>query len=216
MKKRCALFPAIMMTVMALSASAQTFFCSAFSVTNVYPDTITAGDYWISIQCIAGPNEFVSYPIVSTVVDGNGDTVATGGLFYFGQFGQTTQDYPVTLTGNGSLTGYPLTAYFIINYDPGFTDTCQLNYGTSGLIPTPASTEKINLYPNPARHTINVSVDESMVGAAYHIRDLTGRTVLQGELPASSSAIALDDLCAGTYSISVGERLKRPFLIVKE
>jgi hypothetical protein len=198
------------------AASAQTFFCSAFSVTNIHPDTVTAGVYQLSIQCVAGPNEFVSYPIVSAVVDGNGDTVATGGLFYFGQFGQTTLDYPVTLTGNGSMTIYPLTAYFIINYSPGFTDTCQLYYGTSGLLALNAPAGEITIYPNPAAETIRVAVPESLVGSTYSVVDISGRTALKGKVPANTTSLFVDELPGGTYFIVIGEERPKAFQVVKK
>jgi len=146
-------------------AFAQTFFCSAFSITNVYQDKFNPNDYLFSIQCVAGPNEFASYPVVSAVVDCNGDTVATGVLFYFGHFGQTIQDYPVTLTGNGDINCYPLTASFIINYEPGFTDTCQLIYGNAGLNNLVQKQEQISIVPNPSSTHITI-------GTSFPIHEL--------------------------------------------
>lgn len=180
----------------------QSFFCSSFSIMNVYPDTINPGDYQLSIQCIAGPNEFASYPIVSSVVDCNGDTVATGGLFYFGQLGQTTQDYPVTLTGNGDINCYPLTASFIINYDPGFTDTCQLTYGSTGQVQTIQEREQFTSYPNPAGDQITLLSGPIFTGTTYTISDTFGKTVLTGRIIAEHTSIELLGLSEGLYFLN--------------
>ena len=180
----------------------QSFFCSAFSIMNVYPDSINPGDYQLSIQCIAGPNEFASYPVVSSVVDCNGDTVATGGLFYFGQLGQTTQDYPVTLTGNGDINCYPLTASFIINYEPGFTDTCQLTYGSTGNVSAFQELEQFTSYPNPAVDEITLLSGPNFTGTTYTICDTFGKTVLTGRIIAEQTSIELLGLAEGLYFLN--------------
>jgi hypothetical protein len=78
----------------------QTISCSNFSITGIYPDTINPNDYQISLNFNANQSEFVAYPHFSAVLNCNGYTLATGDLFYFGQLGQTVQDYPVTITSN--------------------------------------------------------------------------------------------------------------------
>jgi hypothetical protein len=187
---------------LAPTCFSQTFFCSAFSVTNVYPDTINPGDYQLSIQCIAGPNEFVSYPFVPIVLDCNGDTVATGGMFYFGQLGQTTQDYPVTLTGNGDITCYPLTASFIINYEPGFTDTCQLTYNSTGLATETYDIHTFSISPNPAYNQITLTSSPDFIGAPYAILDLTGKMVASGVIDAEHISIDTWGLSDGIYILN--------------
>jgi hypothetical protein len=185
----------------------QTFSCSDFSITNAYPDSINPDDYQLSIQCTAGSNDFVNYPFVSTVLDCNGDTVATGGLFYFGQFGQTTQDYPVTLTGNGDINCYPLTASFVINYDLGFTDTCQLTYGTSGLDQQLNDYKSIRISPNPASNLITLIASQKFVGKAYEICDALGKPVLTGTISSESIPVDISNLARGMYLIKVEDNV---------
>ncbi len=185
------------------SSFSQTFSCSDFSITNVYPDSINPGDYQLSIQCTAGSNDFVNYPFVSTVLDCNGDTVATGGLFYFGQFGQTTQDYPVTLTGNGDINCYPLTASFAINYDLGFTDTCQLTYGASGLDQQLNGHQSIRVSPNPASNLITLNASPNFIGKAYALCDALGKPVLTGIFSSESIPVDISHLARGMYLIKV-------------
>jgi hypothetical protein len=197
----------------ASTCFSQTFFCSAFSVTNVYPDTINPSDYQISIQCIAGPNEFVSYPFVPTLLDCNGDTVATGGMFYFGQLGQTTQDYPVTLTGNGDITCYPLTASFIINYEPGFTDTCQLSYGINGLETTSEAKEILSIYPNPVNDVLCIEGLQENLDGDFKILNTIGQVVMEDVI---AEKIKIESLPMGSYLIVISnEKMKYTSKFIK-
>ncbi len=191
----------------------QTFFCSAFSITNVYPDSINPGDYQLSIQCIAGPNEFASYPVVSSVVDCNGDTVATGNLFWFGQFGQTTQDYPVTLTGNGDIACYPLTASFIINYEPGFTDTCQLSYGITGLETTSEAKKIPSIYPNPVNDVLYIEGLQENLDGDFKILNTIGQVVMESKM---AEKIKIDSLPMGSYVFVISnEKIKYTSKFIK-
>ena len=106
---------------------AQSVNCSDFSVIGVNPDTLNPNGYIVSIQFNATSNVFINYHQVSAVLDCNGDTVATGGLSFFGQFGQTTNDYPVTVSG--SLACEPLNVVFVYSEDNFNDDTCLLTFG---------------------------------------------------------------------------------------
>jgi hypothetical protein len=207
MKATSILLSVIIYMVSLGSSFSQTFSCSDFSITNVYPDSINPGDYQLSIQCTAGSNDFVNYPFVSTVLDCSGDTVATGGLFYFGQFGQTTQDYPVTLTGNGDINCYPLTASFAINYDLGFTDTCQLTYGASGLDQQLNGHQSIRISPNPASNLITLNVSPNFIGKAYALCDALGKPVLTGTMSSESIPVDISNLARGIYLIKVEDNV---------
>lgn len=195
---------------------AQTFFCSAFSITNTFPDSTNPNGYLFSIQCVAGPNEFVSYPFLPVVMDCNGDTVATGNLFWFGQTGQSSQDYPVTLTGNGDISCYPLTANFIINYDPGFTDTCLLSYGTTGVPVQDDPPHGTHIYPNPVKSSINIYSNPVHSSETYIVYDKLGKTVTSGEITGEITTADFSDLETGLYLISIGENRKSTFKFIKD
>lgn len=58
------------------------------------------------------------------------------------------------------------------------------------------------LYPNPASNMLHV---ESKGNAIYTLTDITGRTLLKGQLTSGSNTIAVDQLAKGMYVISVTE-----------
>ncbi|MFM7467372.1 MAG: T9SS type A sorting domain-containing protein, partial [Crocinitomicaceae bacterium] len=159
----------------------QTIPCSNFTITWSYPDTINSNDYQISINFNAGPDEFVNYPYVSAVLDCNGDTVATGGLFYFGQLGQTTQDYPVTILDTTSWCE-PLNAIFI--YGSGTlneADTCILAF-QSAAFGDVSEEQYVSIYPNPVSEFLHVSVSNDLIGKSYQIVNQLGQVVLTGKI----------------------------------
>tara|TARA_B100001142_G_scaffold137075_1_gene138529 strand:- start:1766 stop:3649 length:1884 start_codon:yes stop_codon:yes gene_type:complete len=90
--------------------------------------TITPSTSTITIGIYNGYNSFLSYPYVLYTLDANGDTVHTGMLNSFGQFGLDTSWYSYPLF-NTNLPTPPFSVYFV--YTGGFnflTDTCVLTY----------------------------------------------------------------------------------------
>lgn len=90
--------------------------------------TIIPSTSTITIGIYNGYNSFLSYPYVLYTLDANGDTVHTGMLNSFGQFGLDTSWYSYPLF-NTNLPTPPFSVYFV--YTGGFnflTDTCVLTY----------------------------------------------------------------------------------------
>ena len=193
--------------------SSQTIPCSNFTITGSYPDTINSNDYQISINFNAGPNDIVNYPIVSAVLDCNGDTVATGGLFYFGQLGQTTQDYPVTILDTTSWCE-PLTAIFI--YGSGTlneADTCILNF-QSAAFGDVSEEQYVSIYPNPVSEFLHVSVSNDLIGKSYQIVNQLGQVVLTGKIDNKNLTLDLANLEKGIYILEVQTVKKELFKIL--
>ena len=193
--------------------SSQTIPCSNFTITGSYPDTINSNDYQISINFNAGPNDIVNYPIVSAVLDCNGDTVATGGLFYFGQLGQTTQDYPVTMLDTTSWCE-PLTAIFI--YGSGTlneADTCILNF-QSAAFGDVSEEQYVSIYPNPVSEFLHVSVSNDLIGKSYQIVNQLGQVVLTGKIDNKNLTLDLANLEKGIYILEVQTVKKELFKIL--
>jgi hypothetical protein len=181
----------------------QTISCSNFSITGSYPDTINLNDYQISINFNSDPNEIVGYPHVSAVLDCNGDTVATGGLFYFGQLGQTTQDYPVTISNNSSWCE-PLTAVFI--YGSGSlneSDTCSLVF-QSATIANNFKTEKIAIYFNLASSELSFLGYSTKLKGQLTILNSMGNVVWEGEY---QSKIKFESYPNGLYFLNLSDGL---------
>jgi hypothetical protein len=189
--------------------------CSDFSVIGVNPDTLNPNGYIVTIQFNATSNIFVNYPHVSAVLDCNGDTVATGGLSFFGQFGQTTNDYPVTVSG--SLACEPLKAVFVYSEDNFNNDTCLLTFGaTSGISNASQIVGKFSIFPNPSINQVNIQTNLSQIGTSYLVYDHTGKLILTGKLVSESTTVDMSDFSNGMYFFKIGDNLGEIFKVVKE
>ncbi|WP_294669465.1 T9SS type A sorting domain-containing protein [uncultured Fluviicola sp.] len=194
---------------------AQSVSCADFTVLGINPDPFDPNVYNVSIQFSAPSTDHVNYPYVSAVLDCNGDTVATGGMSFFAQIGQTTNDYAVTLSG--SLACEPLTAVFVYGVDAFDMDTCSLSFGTTaGLSDTYGTANAFSLFPNPVKSqvTIQTGIDES--GTNYFAYDHTGKLMLTGRIDSENTAVDMSHLSRGIYLFRFGSDLKQTFKVVKE
>lgn len=212
MKTRALTLLALMIFSLSKASLAQSIVCGAFSITAITPDTVNTNTYQVSIHSMTAPTYMVNYPHVAAILDCNADTVATGGLIYFGQPGQTTLDYPVTVSG--SLSCQPLTAVFIYGLDGGSIDTCLLYFNTTGLNTAPDKDERLFVYPNPTTGCFNMEVSRLEIGQHYYIHDALGKIVSDGVIGSTLNRIAVDHLSVGIYRISVGS--DRSVLLIKE
>jgi hypothetical protein len=73
-----------------------------------------------------------------------------------------------------------------------------------------------SVYPNPANSQINVKVDSKLLGSDYTVYDNTGKVVLSGKIISENTVIELGNLPGGIYLLSVGENLKKTFIVTKE
>ena len=214
MKTRTLTLLALMILSYSKASLAQSIVCGAFSITAITPDTADPNTYQISIHSMTAPTYMVNYPHVAAVLDCNADTVATGGLIYFGQPGQTTLDYPVTVSG--SLFCQPLTAVFIYILDGGSVDTCLLYFNTTGLNTAAEKDDRLLAYPNPASGYFNMEVSGVEIGQHYYIHDGLGRIVSEGVISSNLNRIDVDHLSRGVYRVSVGGGAGRSVLLIKE
>jgi hypothetical protein len=201
----------------SIASTAQSAACGVFSITALTADTIDQNSYFISIQSDTASNYFINYPYVSEVLDCNGDTVATGSIFYFGQFGQTTQDYPVTVSG--SLTCQPLTAVFVYADNFGNVDTCLLSFGTAGttsLFAENKTSALVSIFPNPAEGQVTIQSDINLIGSNYIIYDNTGKEMISGKIASENTSVNLSNLASGIYLFRVGENYTQSITLIKE
>lgn len=126
-------------------------------------------------------------------------------------------------TSNGGVwNGYSLTN--IQGGDPSVVKASALSYlmiyvgnpYSTGLNNVLDKTETIFIYPNPARHVINVKSDSQHLGKSYTIYDKTGRSVSTGKLNSVNAIIELNNISEGVYMLRVGEHINRLFVVVKE
>ncbi len=75
----------------------------------------------------------------------------------------------------------------------------------------------IRINPNPAYESVTVSVDETLVGSALTITDVTGRVIANEKLQVKNTQLALSDLSSGVYFVTVGnEKGRMTRKLVKE
>lgn len=115
----------------SFTATAQTITCDWFTVTSIEPDTFDTNSTLINIQMVGGISDFINYPVIASVTDCSGDTLATGGLWFFGQMGGSTQGYPVSLLENDACL--PLSIEFVYGNENFETDTCMLTFDGTNL-----------------------------------------------------------------------------------
>ncbi|WP_379969175.1 T9SS type A sorting domain-containing protein [Epilithonimonas sp. UC225_85] len=90
----------------------------------------------------------------------------------------------------------------------GAGNTTNSNIGMIRLIDTKllATNEikkinNISIYPNPASNVINLQTDKSLVGKAYDIVDMTGKSVIKNKL--SDKEINVSNLTTGNYILKI-------------
>jgi len=195
----------------AMTATAQTITCDLFTVTGLEPDTFDVNSTLINIEMAGGVSDFANYPYIPAVTDCNGDTVATGGMFFFGQIGGTEQGYPVSLLANDVCL--PLTIEFVFGNDLFENDTCQFTYGTSGLSSTFNAFIKLDIFPNPTQGIFQIESTFVYSGEPYFVSDQMGSIVLQGTLNSTITPIDMSRLSSGFYMLRVGNEVVK---VVKE
>ena len=180
---------------------AQTFSCNDFSIISFQPDSLNPNDYQLAIHFNATINDFVGYPYISSILDCNGDTVATGNMFYFGQLGETTQAYPVTIN-NPSPWFEPLTAMFIFGNGPlNEADTCYFSFETTALHEQTVKPH-FSVFPNPTSDKItidNLQADK----LPFEVHNSYGAKVNQGVITPEQNEISLGKLSNGIYFIAI-------------
>lgn len=177
--------------------------CGNFSLTTIYPDSLTLGNYWIGIAFTGSANQFISYPYVSSVLNCQGDTLATGDLFYFAQMGQTSQDYPVGATN--AVWCEPLTIQFIYGDSLLVNDTCYFTSNSASALENTIA-EVPSLYPNPTDGTLALKIPMSYLGGSYVLLDALGKTVKQGQCTVLDLTLQLSGQSKGLYRLYFPEK----------
>ena len=196
---------AFAMLFCAFTGTAQTITCDLFTITGLEPDTFDVNSTLINIEMAGGISDFANYPYIPAITDCNGDTVATGGMFFFGQIGGTEQGYPVSLLANDVCL--PLTIEFVFGNDLFENDTCQFTYGTSGLSSTFNAFNKLDVFPNPTQGILQIETSFVHPGTPYIVSDEMGSIVLQGTLNSTITPIDISRLSSGFYMLRVGNEV---------
>ena len=199
----------LLILLSALSyVEAQTIPCSSFCVTDLQIDTATS-NLQVTIFFTGAGTLFINYPYVSAVKDNNGNTVATGTVNSFGQFGNTDYYYNTTTTLTSLPVNFNGTIYF--NYTVYNTSTsqldsmvCALPYPciTSARTGDPVLSEQI-IYPNPSNGKIIIESPNAVNnGSAWvEVYDILGNKVHRVDMKNRKTVVDLSTLSAGVYFV---------------
>jgi hypothetical protein len=187
--------------------------CELFTVTGMESDTLNPANTLINIEMAGDPFDQINYPLVTAVTDCNGDTIATGELVFFGQLGQTTLGYPVSIIGSDVC--YPLSVHFFYGTDDVFPqgETCILNLDDSNLSLEEKSRSQLSAYPNPTSSEIRISATSEIKNEMYFMYNSVGHLLSKGYLASNDWIINMVDFPKGMYMLRVGNEVMR---VVKE
>jgi hypothetical protein len=188
--------------------------CDLLSVTDIEPDSISPGVYQISVQYDGNAEDIIAGPVITSVLNCNGEIVATGNFFWFGHAGQTNQHYPVTLTGD--LSCGPLTAYFQYLDSTGNEVICPLIINEiPASINETREIHTLRVLPNPAIDFVSIHTDAALMGSAYQIIDISGKIVQTGIVDKTSTELNLSGLLQGIYFFKLSHDIELIAKIVK-
>jgi hypothetical protein len=184
---------------------AQSPHCGQFCITDIgyslaFPEGLVATLYFSS----ADSTGFINYPYIAAVFDENGDTLATGSLNFFGQFANTSQNYPITSV----VDSFPLhfTGSALFYYDTLF---CTLPFPctTPVYVLTAADKHKpLHLYPNPVHGSLTIETGMYLHDGEIELYNAFGQSVHSvGGLFGSTHAMSLPDVVPGMYYVIMKE-----------
>lgn len=177
---------------------AQTITCNSICVNLIANDTLNNG---IAVTISIADSGFINYPFIHQILDQSNNVIGTGTVFFFGQFGTTTQIYPATST-NTNWNNFVGTVVFVFD-----NDTCYLPYPCP-LSSTPEidNEESFNISPNPATDLITINTQNNLNSGNVEIVTLDGRTVqTMNSVRGNRIEIPTDQLANGIYIVRVME-----------
>lgn len=205
MKRILFLVIALCCSISAVRAQAPA--CSQFCITDIrynlaFPEGLVVTIYFSDNG--EDSTQFINYPYVAAVFDESGDTLATGTLSFFGQFNNTSQDYPITPAVD-SFPGH-VVGSALFYYDTVF---CVLPIPcTTSAFDVTADDEqpRLHIYPNPVYGSMNIETASPVQDGQLELFNATGQHVhAVGGLFGTSHAMSLPDVAPGVYFVIMKE-----------
>lgn len=84
---------------------------------------------------------------------------------------------------------------------------CNLNYGTAVLPADDAPSQSINLFPNPAADTIQLTVSPTLVGCDLRVFAYNGTQVMTYRITQPNSTLDISALAPGNYWVSASSAM---------
>ncbi len=145
--------------------------------------------------------------------------VSVSGTFYVGFMQESSDILNLGVDRNTNASAFMFYNSQGTWYNTQFTGSWMMRpmfgprypYGISESKPL---IEEITVYPNPVYDRLYIQRSEHSESNVYHIADISGRNVAEGELDESSS-VDVSSLSGGLYLIKVGNSSYRKFIVTK-
>lgn len=188
----------VALVLIPFPGKAQHITCQSFCVTNIQLDPVTLEEMLIDIYFAGEPDDFINYPYVSLVTNTAGDTLGTGSLNFFGQFGNSTQTYVVDKAIDSLPDNFEAVVYF--HYD---TVECVLVFPCSTTaVKNVSGYNDILLYPNPMTSGTIIQSPGMLSGFSIVVYNAFGQFIQQLETGGGKPVIfPRRNLPAGLYYI---------------
>ncbi len=114
--------------------------------------------------------------------------------------------YKVKLKENLPIgTAISNTAYIYFDFNAPVvtnttTNTIAINTGIGQL---PTAVANFLLFPNPASNSINIVVDEELIGSHLTVTDITGRQLMAAQLVINNYKLIIDGFANGIYFVTI-------------
>ena len=187
--------------------------CSLFSILGVESDTLNSEFTLLNIAMGGEPFDQVNYPHISVLTDCDGDTVATGSIFFFGQLGQTEQGYPVTAFGMDVC--FPLTAEFVFGDMSFEDDTCYFTLDGPVSAAGKMRDSELKLFPVPALNELKLTLSQSFIGSSFQVFDAMGKEYLNGIIMANTMSWDVSQWPNGVYVLAINGKDSRTLKWIK-
>lgn len=142
---------------------------------------------------LVGNKFYVRFPNINLVSNTVDEEASKGYIQY------RVKPYPNQPNG----TVIPNTAYIYFDYNPAvITNTTENHFWEDLSVPATATQPIFHLYPNPNNGKFTIQTEQSELGSVLRIVDVSGKTVLQTQLMATTQAVT-GELEAGVYVVSM-------------
>ncbi len=150
-------------------------------------------------------------PTISNIGNNVLSSSSTSGNQWYNQNGiingAVSQNY--TVTANGSF-------YVIVKVGDCYSDSSSHIQITNTGIENNNSNDVFSIYPNPTKNSLNITVNQKLIGSEFTITDQLGRTVITGKLTAENTVVEVGNLSNGIYLLRIGTNVRQTFKVVKE
>jgi hypothetical protein len=97
------------------------------------------------------------------------------------------------------------TAFIYFDFNPPVVTNTTINSTEVVTAVTPLSFgegQEVRLYPNPATNSINIKVNEALLGGTLTITDVTGRKMIETKLTTGNTQLSTETFASGVYFVT--------------